>query len=170
MQAGRDDRRTSGLPAAITPQPIATVRSYEELRRTVADWCRQISMSREELDAEAGLTSGHAGKLLAERASKKFGFVTLGRVMAAAGLVLIVAIDPDAPPRAAHASGNANGSVTMHWRKHRGTAWGRRMAALRTLKQSPAERRANARKAAQARWQRRQQAAHTPASSDSAAD
>jgi hypothetical protein len=135
------------------------VRSYDELRRTVADWCRQISMSREELDAEAGLTSGHAGKLLSARASKKFGMVTLGRVMAAAGLVLIVAIDPDAPPRDAHASGNAsdksraNGSVTRHWRK--------RMAALRTLKQSAAERSASARKAAQARWQRPGGASHS---------
>jgi hypothetical protein len=136
------------------PLPIATVRTYDDLRRAVADWCRQIGMTREELDDEAGLTSGHSGKLLSARAVSKFGNVTLGRVLAACGLVIVVAIDPDAPPRPAHASGNANGSVTQHWRKTRGTAWGRRMAALRALKQTSAQRSASARKAAETRWRK----------------
>jgi hypothetical protein len=140
---------------AAAPQPIATVRSYDDLRRAVADWCRQIGMTREELDDEAGLTNGHAGKLLSERAIKRLGIVSLGRVMAATGLVLIVAADPDAPPRPAHADDNANGSTTQHWRSQRGTGWGRRMAALRTIKLSPAQRSASARKAAEARWQRK---------------
>jgi hypothetical protein len=139
---------------AAAPQPIAVARSYDDLRRAVADWCRQIGMTREELDDEAGLTSGHASKLLSEHAIKRFGIVTLGRVMAATGLVLIVATDPDAPPRPPQASGTPNGSVTKHWRKTRGAAWGRRMAALRALKMTPHQRTASARKAAQARWQR----------------
>jgi hypothetical protein len=130
----------SAQASAGAPLPIATVRSYDDLRRAVADWCRQIGMTREELDVEAGLTNGHASKLLSEHAIKRFGIVTLGRVMAAAGLVLIVAIDPDAPARPAPTISNANGSITMHWRKTRGTAWGRRMAALRTLRQTPAQR------------------------------
>jgi hypothetical protein len=140
----------SAQASAGTPQPIATVRTYDDLRRAVADWCRQIGMTREELDTEAGLTDGHSGKLLSARAVSKFGNVTLGRVLAACGLVIVVAIDPDAPPRPAHATNN--GSVTQHWRKTRGTAWGRRMAALRALKQTPAQRSASARKAALARW------------------
>jgi hypothetical protein len=157
---------------AAAPQPIATVRSYDDLRRAVADWCRQIGMTREELDDEAGLTSGHASKLLSERKIKRLGIVTLGRVMAATGLVLIVATDPEAPPRTApvHAPnegrgrsfGAKNGSNTKHWRKTRGAAWGRRMAALRTLKMTPRQRTTSARKAAQARWQRRGTAPTTP--------
>jgi hypothetical protein len=144
----------SACAASAAPRPIAVARSYDDLRRAVADWCREIGMTREELDNEAGLTSGHSGKLLSARAVNRFGIVSLGRVLAACGLVIVVAIDPDAPPRPAHASGNVNGSVTKHWRKHRGTAWGRRMAALRALKQTPAQRSASARKAALARWQR----------------
>ena len=38
-----------------TATPIAAVRSYDDLRRVVADWCEAIHMTRAELDAEAGL-------------------------------------------------------------------------------------------------------------------
>lgn len=145
-----------------TPRPIAIVRSYTELQRTVVAWCEQIGMTRAELDVEAGLAEGHAGKLLARRARKRLGFVSLGRVMAGAGLVLIVAIDPEFTPESrSHARSHVQ---HKHWRHNRGPAWGRRMAALRTLKQSAAERSASARKAAQARWQRRQAASPTPTS------
>lgn len=147
--------------ASVVSQPIAVVRSYDDLRCAVADWCRQIGMTREELDTEAGLTDGHSGKLLSARAVSKFGNVTLGRVLAACGLVIVVAIDPDAPPRpppephareGGRSFGAKNGSTTMHWRKTRGTAWGRRMAALRALKLTASQRTASARKAAEARW------------------
>jgi hypothetical protein len=142
------------------PHPIATVRTYDDLRRAVADWCRQIGMTRQQLDTEAALTDGHSGKLLSAHAVSKFGNVTLGRVLAACGLVIVVAIDPDAPPRppaeqhATGAFGARNGSVTQHWRKQRGTGWGRRMAALRALKLTAKQRRDSARNAALARWQR----------------
>jgi hypothetical protein len=157
------DSGAAGTHAAPdTPRPIAIVRSYTELQRTVVAWCEQIGMTRAELDAEAGLTDGYAGKLLAARARKKLGLVTLGRVMAGAGLVLIVAVDPEfAPENRSHVRSHVQ---HKHWRRNRGPAWGRRMAALRTLKQSAAERSASARKAAQARWQRRQAAWPTPTS------
>jgi hypothetical protein len=152
--AANHPAETANAPAG-TPQPIAIARSYDDLRRAVADWCRQIGMTREELDAEADLTSGHASKLFSENAIKRLGIVSMGRVLAATGLVLIVAVDPDAPRRPAQASGTPNGSVTKHWRKTRGAAWGRRMAALRALKMTPHQRTASARTAALARWQGR---------------
>jgi hypothetical protein len=153
----------SAHAAPVMPQPIRIVRSYDDLRRAVADWCRQIGMTREELDTEAGLTDGHSGKLLSARAVSKFGNVTLGRVLAACGLVIVVAIDPDAPPRPpiehavakGRSFGARNGAITQHWRSQRGTGWGRRMAALRALKLSAQQRRDSARKAAEARWHRR---------------
>ena len=134
------------------PRPIATVRSYDDLRRVVAEHCASLGMSRAELDAEAGIADGHAAKLLARRARKKLGMVSLGRVMAAVGLVLQVAIDPDAqslpqarPPR----------EPRQHWRQKRGTGWGKRMAARRALALSAERRSEIGRIAAQARWQRK---------------
>jgi hypothetical protein len=150
----------SAHAVAGTLQQIATVRSYHDLRRAVADHCDRIGMSRMELDAEAGLTDGHSAKLLSARARKKLGIVTLGRVMAAAGLVLIVAIDPDAPPRDFDASKavsrQARYDRTKHWRRDRkSSAWGKRMAALRALKLSGPQRSQIARNAALARHRRR---------------
>jgi len=146
--------------AAGALQPIATVRSYDDLRRAVANHCDRVGMSRMELDAEAGLTDGHSAKLLSARARKKLGIVTLGRVMAAAGLVLIVAIDPDAPHRDLNASKLVSRSRrydrTKHWRRDRkSSAWGKRMAALRALKLSGPQRSQIARNAALARHRRR---------------
>jgi hypothetical protein len=139
-----------------TATPIAAVRSYEDLRRVVADWCETIHMTRAELDVEAGLADGHAGKLLSSRARKRLSIVSLGRIMAAAGLVLIVARDHEAPQRKPNASTYASTTRQNHWRRNRGTAWGRRMAALRALKLAPEQRSEIARHAANARHQRRQ--------------
>jgi hypothetical protein len=142
----------------VAPRPIATVRSYDDLRRAVADYCDRIAMSRMELDAEAGLTDGHAAKLLSARARKKLGIVTLGRVMAAAGLVLIVAIDPDAPYRDLDVSNieskRQRYDRAKHWRNIKGSAWGRRLVAMRNVKLSPEQRSEIARNAARARWSR----------------
>jgi hypothetical protein len=140
------------------PQPIAVVRSYDALRRVVADWCEQNHITRAELDAEAGLTDGHAGKLLASKARKKLGMVSLGRVMAAAGLVLIVAVDPEAPLRITAASNTVSKARPKHWRRQKGSSWGRRMAMLRALKLSGPQRSEIARHAAHARHRRRQAA------------
>lgn len=144
-------------PPATESRPIAVVRSYDDLRRALQMWCTHIGMTRVELDEQAGLADGHSGKLLAPRAVKKFGNVSLGRVLAATGLVLVLATDVDAQP-----TGDAcddacdTGGATQphHWRSAKGRAWARRMAARRALKLTAGERSAIARKAAQARWQR----------------
>jgi Stress-induced bacterial acidophilic repeat motif len=146
--------------ADVAPRPIALARSYSDVHRAIADHCERIAMTRAELDAEAGIADGNAAKALARRARKRLGWVTLGRVLAAAGLVLIVAIDPDAPVRDVVASQSASRvrySRAKHWRNVKGSAWGRRMAALRALKLSPERRREIARKGGQARHQRRSQ-------------
>jgi hypothetical protein len=138
---------------AATPQPIAIARSYDDLRRAVADWCDHIGMTRAELDAEAGLAEGHAGKLLAARARKRLSMLSLGRIMAAVGLVLIVAVDSQGPPRACL----PRKSHAKHWRDQRGSKWGKRMAARRALALTAGQRSEIARNAAVTRWQRRQQ-------------
>jgi hypothetical protein len=128
---------------------LATVRSYEDLRLAVAEHCSSLGMTRAELDAEAGIADGNSAKALACRARKRLGWVTLGRVLAATGLVLLVAIDPDAQaaPQARPAR-----SPRSHWRHKQGSAWGKRMAARRALKLSAQQRSAIGRKAALARW------------------
>jgi len=145
--------------ASVVPQPIATVHSYDDLRRVVAEHCERLGMTRAELDVEAGIADGHAAKLLARRARKKLGFVTLGRVMAAVGLVLLVAIDLDSqsspqacPPR----------PPRQHWRDQRGSAWGKRMAARRALALSDERRSEIGRIAARARWQRLPSPSNSP--------
>jgi hypothetical protein len=137
--------------ASVAPLPIGTARSYDDVRRLVAEHCASLGMSRAELDAEAGIADGNAAKALARRARRRLGWVTLGRVMAAVGLVLQVAVDPDAqaPPQACPPR-----PPRQHWRQKRGSAWGKRLAARRALKLSADRRSEIARNAAQARWSR----------------
>ncbi|HTC04896.1 MAG TPA: hypothetical protein VK749_15945 [Xanthobacteraceae bacterium] len=149
---------TQAATAAL--RSIALARSYSDVQRAIADHCENIGMSRAELDHEADIAIGNSSKALARRARKRLGWVTLGRVLAAAGLVLIVAIDPDAPHRDLNASKLASRSRrydrTKHWRRDRSSsAWGKRMAALRALKLSGPERSEIARNAALARHRRR---------------
>jgi hypothetical protein len=145
---------------SAAPRPIALARSYSDVQRAIADYCERTGMTRVELDAEAGIADGNSSKALARRARKRLGWVTLGRILAAAGLVLIVAVDPEAPQRDFDASNSASRlrySRSKHWRRNRGSSWGRRMAALRALKLSANRRSEIARIAAQARHQRRSQ-------------
>ena len=144
--------------ASVAPLPIGTARSYDDVRRIVAEHCASLGLSRAELDAEAGIADGNAAKALARRARKRMGWVTLGRILAATGLVLQVAIDPDA--QAAPQARSARTS-RQHWRRQRGSAWGKRMAARRALALSAEQRSAIARRAAKARWSRANKEAPT---------
>lgn len=144
-------------PAPATePRPIAVVRSYDDLRRALRTWCDHIGMTRADLDEQAGLADGHSGKLLAPRAVRRFGNVSLGRVLAATGLMLVLAMDVDAQSSDAcdDACDAAGVDQPNHWRSVKGRAWARRMAARRALKLTAEQRSEIARKAAQARWQR----------------
>ena len=144
----------------IAPRPLAIVRSYHDLHEAVRAWSDEIGMTREQLDAEAGLANGHAGKLLSPRAIRTFGNVSLGRVLAALGLVLVLTEDGEAVERIEQrmtAEKNARNDACdkippQHWRLAKGSAWGRRMAARRALKLTAEERSASARRAAKARW------------------
>jgi hypothetical protein len=148
----------SAHAVSSAPRSIGLARSYAELQRIVADYCEHTAITRVELGAEAGIADGNSSKALARRARKRLGWVTLGRVLGAAGLALHVVIDPDAPPRDLNASSSASRerySRANHWRNVKGPAWGRRLAAKRALKLTATERSAIASKAARARWQRR---------------
>ncbi len=146
-------RHSANAPPIDPADVLGAARSFADISRIVADHCEQIGMSRAALDAEAFIGSGHAAKALAKRARKKLGWTTLGRVMEAVGVLIYVVRDPAAQIPASTVASRNNNSRDHHWRNVKGTAWGRRMAAMRALK-LPAERRAEiARHAAQVRHQ-----------------
>lgn len=146
-------RHFTNAPPIDPADVLGAARSFADISRIVADHCEQIGMSRATLDAEAFIGSGHAAKALAKRARKKLGWTTLGRVMEAVGVLIYVVRDPAAQIPASIVASRNNNSRDHHWRNVKGTAWGRRMAAMRALK-LPADRRTEiARHAAQVRHQ-----------------
>jgi hypothetical protein len=147
-----DDRQTK-------PRQIAVIRSYDDLHRGLRDRSSELGMTRADLDAKAGLADGHAGKLLGQRQVKRFGNLTLGLVMGALKVALVMVEDSDivAPPAehtdASHSMRATPGSGSR-WRFPKGPDFARSMGARRVHKQTPEQRSAAARKAAQARWHR----------------
>jgi hypothetical protein len=147
--------------AATPTRQIATVRTYDGLRKALSDYCARAEITRAKLDVEAGLADGHAAKLLAPaagrrlgRAVRHFGIVSLGRVLDALGLELIVQVRADAVRDLAAADASADASDAPHpkdWRRRRGTGWAQRMNGRRALLLPPARRSEIAREAAQAR-------------------
>lgn len=75
------------------------VGDYDALLDTFRERSEQMALSRLELDRIAGLTSGHAGKLLSRRRIKNFGPATLGPVLQTLGLILVAVEDPAARER-----------------------------------------------------------------------
>lgn len=133
---------------------IAVCHGLEELRGALAVYC-QRRISRRELDRKACLGDGHASKLLAPTGLRKF-CGSLRWVLLALELEIVLR------PRAetAHCE-QANGQAAIRlpapndWRRNpRSSA--KRAAAFRALSLTPEQRSAIARKAANARWQRRE--------------
>jgi hypothetical protein len=56
----------------------------------------QLNVSRQTIDEVAGLTPGHASKLLASAPSRHLGPISLGLILRALGLKLVVVDDPEA--------------------------------------------------------------------------
>jgi hypothetical protein len=114
---------------------LRTIRSYDDLQAALRERSADLRMRRLDLDARAGLADGHSGKLLGPGQKKRFGIVTLGLVLQALRVRLIMVDDSDEPLEPIDASA-------------------RMLAARRVSKQSPEQRSAAARKAAQTRWHR----------------
>jgi hypothetical protein len=140
-------------------RPLTVIRSYDDLHRGLRARSDELGMTRADLDVEAGIADGHAGKLLGPRQVKRFGNVTLGRVMAALKVVLVMVEDAGAIAApadcndASHSMPATTGQGTR-WRFPKGPEFARVMAARRVSKQTPEQRSAAARKAAEARWRK----------------
>lgn len=77
----------------MTEQVIATCNDYEGLQRAMRVRKETLKLSNATLDAIAGTHDGHAGKMLADPASKNMGVVTIGLLLQALGLKLLVVED-----------------------------------------------------------------------------
>lgn len=81
------------------PRQLAVVRSYAELHAAIRARVEELDVSRLCLDDAAGFTGGYASKLLAPRPTKLMGKMSLGIMLGALGLALVVVEDPVALAR-----------------------------------------------------------------------
>lgn len=79
----------------------APIRSMAELVNALRARRDEIDISHETIDAIAGLQSGYASKLLAPRAPRNIGYMSLGDIMGALGIGLQVVEDSEQIQRVA---------------------------------------------------------------------
>jgi hypothetical protein len=80
---------------------IAEVRSWNDLHAALRARAESLNVSRLVLDELSGLQSGYASKLLAPGPIRHFGRVSLGAMLGALGLKLVVQEDKEALARVA---------------------------------------------------------------------
>jgi hypothetical protein len=142
---------------------LAEVTDPASLHHALRQRAEMLQISRETLDAVAGVPSGYCGKLLSLSPQKSLGAVSMPAVLGALGVRLVLLTDPTAAPLLARLPKRERPLTGTHWRTQRraseaATALGAAGAALnkaRNQKLTAAERVASARNAATARWSRR---------------
>lgn len=78
---------------------FAEAHDLNEMHRAFRDRAQQLNITRDTIDQIAGLTSGHASKLLAPEPLKHYGLRSFGPMLGALGLKLLVVEDPEALAR-----------------------------------------------------------------------
>jgi hypothetical protein len=153
------------MPDVIAPhaRQLGIARSYGELHQILRDRAHELDVSRLTLDDAAGLTGGHASKLLAPTPSRCLGATSMGLMLGAMGLALVVVEDAEAlkriqaklPKRRASAVRPAvdAGPVSMAQALRNALRRnGRKGARARMTTLTPEQRSNIARQAARARW------------------
>lgn len=149
----------------MTDAPLGIVRDYAGLMTVLRARSDRLGVTRETLDAVTGLQSGYCSKLLAPVPIRNLGETSLGPILSALGLMIVVVEDPAmmakyssklAKRRAKKPDAHA-AMLTLKRRKPRGVwkgdkLWGRVMTSRRLLTMSPMRRKRIARQAARARW------------------
>lgn len=148
------------------PRRIAVVRNYQEFMDALRARADELGMTRLDIDDRAGLQDGYASKLLAPVPIKSVGPVSLGPVLGAMGLMIVVVEDAEALARIRVNSKKRRDAhdpmLTPKSKKRRGywngdKEWGSIMHARSVLKTPPWRRRQIARKAARIRWAKQKQ-------------
>lgn len=136
------------------------VTDYEALHEGFRDRVDDLEVTRQEIDAAGNLLPGYAGKLLCSPPIKNLGLVSLGKMLKATGMALVLVIDDErfAPVKAQMSKRQrpmrTNVSIKPpHWLISKETA--SKMRALGVLKLSPRQRKLIAKRAARARWSKR---------------
>src|SRR5262245_10288828 len=154
-----------------TPVPIVIARNYDELRAALEDRVLQLNTTFEAVDAVAfdgamGRPMRYTQKLLGQVPVKSLGRISLGPLLGALGLMLIVAEDTEQLGKIRHrltkrvlSRSDAGRRMLAAKRRRKskfpkGPEHARLMRNRQILTQSPAKRRAIAKKAARARWRR----------------
>jgi hypothetical protein len=144
-------------------EPIAVVRSVDDLHAALRQRATALNISRATIDEVAGLPGGYSGKILAPRPVKRLGSLALNLLLPTLGLQLVLVEDEAAlarlrtrlvarevavPSRACLWAGKARIEVSRRWVRRIAADGGR--ARARAL--SPKERSKQARAAAVYRW------------------
>jgi hypothetical protein len=149
---------------------IAVVNDYAGFMAALRTRADELDVSRETLDAVSGLQNGYCAKLLAPVPIRAIGPTSLGPLLQALGLAIIVVEDLgafekiEARLRKRRRKDDAHAAVlTLKRHKPRGVwkgdkAWGKVMTARRLLTLTPARRSRIAKQAARAMWKKRKAA------------
>jgi hypothetical protein len=143
---------------------LATIRDYQQLVLALRDWVAKLGTTGESIDALAGLPDRYVSKLLAPVPLKGIGRHSLGPLLGALGLKLILAVDTEQLALIGHRLDPAkkrrwvdDAREGMRARKQPpgmivSPAMGRVLNARWQLLMSPKRKREMGRNAARARW------------------
>jgi hypothetical protein len=150
------------------PRQLAIVHDYDGLHAALRARIDELQIvvgqhkrGQKTFDERTGLPDGYASKLLAPVPMKGLGKISLGPMLTALGLKLVVVEDLDAVrqitsklPRKLHANGSIPTERGPYRRRYPklGSGWGRVMRARGLLLIPAHKRRQIARAAAKARW------------------
>ena len=143
---------------------IAICTSYDELIAALRARADELKVTREGLDAVSGLQAGYSAKLLAPVPMRSLGKVSLGPMLQALGLAVVLVEDPEAIRRFAdqHAERQrptptvgTHEVITIQITRRKLKRMARRGGKKRAAAMTPKQRSRSARKAARALWRKR---------------
>jgi hypothetical protein len=88
------------VPAIVPPtielngRVLAKVADYDGLWSAIRERVDEMEITREELNSQAQMQDGYAGKLLGPKQVKRFGIASLGKTLGAIGCRLLLVEDP----------------------------------------------------------------------------
>jgi hypothetical protein len=158
---------------------VREARNYVQFMEALRDRCADLDVAYETVDVMAGLPARYLAKVLAPVPIKALGPVSLGPMLGAMGLKVLVVEDAETLARFAKKLSKRkyrrHAGVGMPANKrHRKSAlsgnsdWGKMMRARQIAQASPTQRKQSAKKAAKARWRKPRVVEITPAESASA--
>jgi hypothetical protein len=144
------------------PRTLAIVREYDDLIVAIRARMDELEMTFDILDHRSGVQAGYSAKILGPTPSKCFGPVSLGCILGALGMKMVLLEDAAAAKNRRSKLEKRRVAKNMRPQPMQNGIFlrfmtplrARELNAIRWAKVPPHERRRIARKAAQARWRR----------------